>query len=255
MSDWTPLEEELERWADAGEIPAFWLRDDDAIEPTEALEKLLAVTRAFAVPLALAVIPALAKPVLAERLATETAVSVLQHGFAHANHAVVGAKKSEFADDRPIAAMTEELVQARAVISRLFGARALSVFAPPWNRIGAKATQALLDAGITGLSRFKPRQSAEAAPGVVEVNTHVDLIDWRAGRVGKTLGVVTAEIAAHLAAKRTGAADRNEPTGLLAHHLVTDSQGWAAMEAILERLAGDRRVRFAAPPSFFAEQG
>ena len=61
---------------EAGRKARFWLRDDDAVEPTEALEKLIAATKAKSVPLALAVIPAQTGDVLAKRLSGETLVSV-----------------------------------------------------------------------------------------------------------------------------------------------------------------------------------
>ena len=42
MSDdptWQPLREILQRMAGAGRIARLWLRDDDAIEPTAALDR------------------------------------------------------------------------------------------------------------------------------------------------------------------------------------------------------------------------
>ncbi|TIT57545.1 MAG: polysaccharide deacetylase, partial [Mesorhizobium sp.] len=55
---WQPLVEELARWQRAGRKAEFWLRDDDAVDPTPALDRLLDLTRQFAVPVTLAVIPA-----------------------------------------------------------------------------------------------------------------------------------------------------------------------------------------------------
>ncbi len=55
---WQPLAEELDRWNHAGRIASFWLRDDDAVEPTARLDRLLGLTRTFAIPAVLAVIPA-----------------------------------------------------------------------------------------------------------------------------------------------------------------------------------------------------
>ena len=78
---WEPLVRELDRWREAGRKARFWLRDDDAVEPTEALEKLIAATKAKSVPLALAVIPAQTGDVLAKRLSGETLVSVAVHGW------------------------------------------------------------------------------------------------------------------------------------------------------------------------------
>ncbi|TIS82782.1 MAG: polysaccharide deacetylase, partial [Mesorhizobium sp.] len=55
---WQPLVEELACWRRADRKAEFWLRDDDAVDPTAALDRLLELTRALEVPLTLAVIPA-----------------------------------------------------------------------------------------------------------------------------------------------------------------------------------------------------
>lgn len=256
MSDvaWRALDDELDRWAAAGRQATFWLRDDDAVEATPALERLLAMAADGGAPLALAVIPAGAKSSLADRLAATGAVSVLQHGFAHANHAPMGAKKSEFADGRPMEEMTGELVQGRETIFRMFGDAALPVLAPPWNRLAKAAPAHLAACGIAGLSRFTPRKARFAADGVIEANTHVDLIDWRNGRTGKPPAVVAEETAAHLAARRTGQADPDEATGFLAHHLVMDPTAWRALQEILAKLADDARAKWLTAHEIFEPQ-
>ena len=38
---WVELQAELDRWQEAGKTARFWLRDDDAIEPTPQLERFL----------------------------------------------------------------------------------------------------------------------------------------------------------------------------------------------------------------------
>ena len=60
MSVFRPLTDEFDRWADQGLTATLWWRDDDAIAPTPALDRLL--DAAGPVPLTLAVIPALAEP-------------------------------------------------------------------------------------------------------------------------------------------------------------------------------------------------
>ena len=71
------LEDVLHRKADSGRQVDFWLRDDDAVEPTDALEKLLELGEASTIPMALAVIPAftgerLLSPSSAARRSTST---------------------------------------------------------------------------------------------------------------------------------------------------------------------------------------
>lgn len=248
---WRALDAELERWAALGLKPQFWLRDDDAVAPTDQLDRLLGLCAEFRIPLALAVIPADAIEQLAQRLRGLEEVSILQHGFAHANHAVRGEKNSEFAENRPLDIMTGELVQGRARLSGLFGDAALPVLVPPWNRVAFSLLARLPDAGLIGLSRYKARAVRAAAPGVLEVNSHVDLIRWRDNRTGGPLVDMTAGLAAHLAAKRTGAANRDEPTGILAHHLVMDRTAWATLKALLAKLARDPRVSWPSSAAIF----
>lgn len=76
---WDPLRRELDRWQAAGRVAQFWLRDDDAVEPTQALETLMALAGESGVPLMLAVIPGLTGEALALRLAEEAAVAVAVH--------------------------------------------------------------------------------------------------------------------------------------------------------------------------------
>src|SRR5216684_8019215 len=65
-ADWLDLERELDAWRAAGRSATLWWRDDDAVRPTPALDRLLAI--AAGVPLALAVIPGPTGAPLAERL-------------------------------------------------------------------------------------------------------------------------------------------------------------------------------------------
>ena len=56
MNPWTAFSNELDRWQEAGRTAAFWWRDDDAIAPTAALDRLAAT--GAGIPKTLAVIPA-----------------------------------------------------------------------------------------------------------------------------------------------------------------------------------------------------
>ena len=99
---WPDLVAELDRWAAAERNATFWWRDDDAAAVTEPLLRLLELCRRHGVPLALAVIPQPADPALAALIARSDApVTVMQHGFAHRNHAPEGAKSAELGDHRP----------------------------------------------------------------------------------------------------------------------------------------------------------
>ncbi len=68
MSDWAALDVELALWASKGLNPRLWWRDDDAKAVTPDLERLLALSDSYAVPIHLSVIPEGLQPELAPRL-------------------------------------------------------------------------------------------------------------------------------------------------------------------------------------------
>ncbi|MEO3427877.1 polysaccharide deacetylase family protein [Pelagibius sp. CAU 1746] len=256
---WTALETELDAWAAAGRAAEVWWRDDDAAAPSPALERLLELAARQAAPLALAVIPAKAEDALARLLDGRRAdIAVFQHGFAHANHAgglaQRGAKKCELVDPAARPAVLDELRRGRESLSRRFGRRFLPVLVPPWNRIAAALLPRLPDLGFTGLSCYQARAAAEAAPGLTQVNCHLDLMQWRPER--RFLGAEAALglLSGHLAAKREGRADPGEPSGILSHHAVHDGAAWDFLGELLARLAGHRAVRLAPPAAVFTRE-
>ena len=113
MTAWDRLSAELDAWAAAGLTAEFWWRDDDAIDDTPALGRLLALRRSLNVPLALAVIPANARPALAGVLRDEDGIDILQHGFAHANYRPAGEKKAELGADRELWDIARDLAGGR----------------------------------------------------------------------------------------------------------------------------------------------
>ena len=247
MTDWIDLERELDGWARTGQSATMWWRDDDAVTATPELRRLFDLAEAAnarSVPLALAVIPALADSALVQSLhAAEFAVA-LQHGYAHTNHAVPEGKKAEFGVDRDPSAALRDLQDGALRMRELFGDRALPVLAPPWNRIDPALTGRLADLGIRGLSTYGPRATKWGEDGIVRVNTHVDIINWRDGyRFLGIEGCLQLAIG-HLAARREGRVDPSEPTGLLTHHLVHDTAAWSFLAAFLERTSRHPAVRW-----------
>jgi hypothetical protein len=226
---WHSLEEEISKWRDAGRTVEFWWRDDDAIAPTAPVKQLLELSARSAVPLALAVIPLAAKPELFEGMRAR----VLLHGTDHRNRAAPGEKKTEFAAAETEAAALGRLEQARERLARLAGAAFLPVLAPPWNRFPWALLPALDSIGVRGFSGFGPRPAA--VPGIVQANTHVDIIDWRGMRAFCGDDEALAAAARHLAERRTGGTDGAEPTGWLTHHERHDSAAWNFLERLFER--------------------
>jgi len=193
MNAWERLSRELDRWA-AG-AATFWWRDDDAAAPSPVLARLLSLGPQ---PLALAVIPALAVPALAQSLA-----------------------------GRPV----------DVLLSHLFGPRALPVLVPPWNRIDEGLVGLLAAGPYVGLSTYGPRPApATGAPWRVN-NTHIDIIAWdpAAAFIGPNAAIDLA--IGHLAARREGRTDAGEATGLLTHHLVMDADAFAFTAEFFARTA------------------
>jgi hypothetical protein len=228
---WRPLVAELARWQEAGRVADFWLRDDDAVEPSAALDRLFALTGAAAVPVTLAVIPALVGKNLAERAAVEAGVTAAVHGWSHENHAPSGEKRQELGPHRPADVVLAELGDAKIIVDSLFGPMALPMLVPPWNRIDEALLPSLPGLGFTVLSAFGP-----AAAGPLKcLNTHVDLMEWKGERRGKEHVALVGEIVAELQQRLdTG---NNEPIGLLSHHLVHDETAWSFLQDLFETMA------------------
>ena len=117
---WRPLVAELDRWEQHGMQARFWLRDDDAVIRTAALDRLLDLSRALAVPVTLAVIPKETGPALARRLDNAAGVSIAVHGWSHENHAPPGEKKQELGMHRGADAVLKELRAGTAHLSSLY---------------------------------------------------------------------------------------------------------------------------------------
>lgn len=249
---WAGLTAELAHWHDSGRTATLWWRDDDAVEDTLALRRLITVARA---PIALAVIPAALQDSLAPCLAESGErgrISVLQHGFAHRNHEPASQKKAELGAARPIATVLTELTEGQRLLRRAFGGRSLPVLTPPWNRISAALITHLPQAGFRGLTTYLPRRSAWPANTLLQVNTHVDLIDWHGGRgfigVEQCLDLLTR----HLQARRKAVADSAEPTGILTHHLVQDDASWDFLDRLQDWLSAYPVIRWLTAEEVFA---
>ena len=235
---WRALGDSLSRLAEDGRPIRFWLRDDDAVAPSATLDRLIAV--AGEVPLALAVIPALAEPALAGRLAECPRVSVLQHGYAHTDHSAPAAKKCELGPERPAATVLGELAAGRDRLG-IF-TRVVPVLVPPWNRIAEDIVAGLPALGFRALSVYGERPVSRA--GLPRLNTHIDPVDWHGGRAFLGEDVVLASLIARLERLRTGAAERDEPTGILTHHLVHDAASFAFLANLLPAIADHPACRW-----------
>jgi hypothetical protein len=98
---WQPLRDELARRQDAGSVIRMWLRDDDAVAPTAALDRLLGLTCKFTVPVAIAAIPARTDGALAQRLA-DVSSTLAVHGWTTTITHRRGRRSEELVGHRPV---------------------------------------------------------------------------------------------------------------------------------------------------------
>ncbi len=112
----------------------------------------------------------------------------------------------------------------------------LPVFVPPWNRIDPALAERLGSLGYIALSTFTPREGRLVAPGLVQINTHLDPINWRGGGGLLPADQLIHQLVVLLRDRREGRTDAEEPLGLLTHHLVHDAAIWGFTESCLARL-------------------
>lgn len=249
--DWVPLLAELDAWGDAGRMATLWLRDDDAHRDDPQLRALRSLSEEFSVPMVLATVPDwLGRD---GRAIPEfwPLADVVLHGRAHINHEPAGVKSSELGTARPLDVRCGDL---RASFARLknFVPDAHPILVPPWNRIGDDLVAELPNLGLRGLSTFRARTAREPVAGVVQVNTHADIINWRDGRRFHGTRAVIEEFTTHLTARRTGTVDPDEPTGVLTHHLDHDEDCWRFLRQLFELTAQHPNVRWYPASDVFA---
>jgi hypothetical protein len=193
---------------------------------------------------------------LADWLALQPArATLLQHGYAHQNHAPIGEKKAELGAHRPADAVIEELARGWRRMTALFGETWAPILVPPHNRIATEVVRGLAGLGFRGLSTHGPRPALFATPDLVQVNTHLDIMHWPdpRGFLGEAESLDL--LIARLRARRRGEVDADEPTGLLTHHPAHDEPAWGFLETLLDRLAEHPAARFVETGEAFATAG
>ena len=185
--DWNPLRTELTLWRNQDLPLEIWWRDDDAVTPTPALDRLTTLAESLALPVHIAVIPKMAAPSLPLFTSDRDMIVPLVHGWQHVSHAPQGRKNAEFGHPREGA--DDELTKALDRMRDLFDKR-------------------------------------QAAPGLVQINTHIDPIFWRGDRGLAPSEDQIAHIVRLLQDRRFGKSDATEPLGFLSHHLVHNADIW-----------------------------
>lgn len=230
MTTWNLVEEELAKW-EHDRLPArLWLRDDDAVEPTNLLKQLVDMTAQFDVPVTIAVIPKLATEALAACVAKQSHVRVALHGYSHTNYAPPEQKKCELGMHRGKKTVLDELAKGHATLEQIFKKQFTNILVPPWNRIDALLVPELSTLGVTGLSTYGWERFFANA-NLAQHNTHVDIIDWKGTRGGRPLKTLIEELIINLKISRQHG---GAPVGILSHHLVHDAAAWEFLQQLFQ---------------------
>lgn len=234
---WREVQAALDERNRAGRPVQFWWRDDDASVPSPALERAIGLSKKYRIPLALAVIPQNATPQLFQGL--HERVTLLQHGTDHRNRAAAGEKKTEYPAAEPVDAALKRISSGMARLRAVPGF--IPVLAPPWNRMRKDLVDKLPGIGIRGISAYGAQTTREPAPGLRQVNTHVDVVAWRRGRRFVGEDEVLASTLRYLRSIEG-------PIGWLTHHAVHDAATWD----FLERLFTLKDVRWLSASEAFS---
>ena len=214
----------------------LWLRDDDAVEPTPALDTLLDLCSRFSAPVTLAVIPEMTTNKLAQHLDATEIAHVAVHGWSHTNYAGKKEKKRELGSHRELAIVLDELQSGLEKLYDLHGTRFVPMLVPPWNRIDADVVEGLAALGYRALSVFGPEKTT--VPPCL--NTHIDVIDWHGSRGGRDDDILFAETAARI----LHTLENGGTTGILTHHLVHDDNVWRFLRRLFEVTANHPAARW-----------
>lgn len=223
---------------------AFWWRDDDVGRYDPSLDQLLALAGNVAIRPALAVVPAWLDEPTIERLGNAR-VDVLQHGWAHRNHAPSGRKAIELGGEISPEACWAELRNGAALLQGTLPAGFLPVLVPPWNRIDDRVTAGLRAHGFEGLSTFADDAQGRLY-GLTQINTHLDVIDWRGDRRMKPLDALLGELAALLAQPPLRA------IGVLTHHLLMGAAEFDRLSTFFSHVASHRSVEWLSARALFS---
>ena len=245
---WSLLHAELDAWSKLKTTANLWWRDDDAAVSGPKLEKLLQISADAG--LLLAVIPAKCELELPGMLSHYSQVRIAQHGYAHINHAPRGQGLGawELGLHRSMGVVLADLEMGQEQLKTFFGDTFLPVIVPPWNRIDPLLFEPLVARGYRAVSAFGTRPKKHLVHGLEAVNAHCDPIRWKTGaKFGGELKTIK-QLLEHLAAKRTGMADPDEPTGYLTHHIDMDEDAWE-FSTRLTKLVNEHSGAQWVPPS------
>lgn len=245
-----PLSAELDLWNWTGTPARLWWRDDDAVEPSMELNTLIDLTEAHHAPCGLAVVPEKAGEPLRKFVSGTGYIWILQHGYAHANHAPKGSGAWELGLHRPKEVVLDELRAGMSKLSQLFKDRFVPVVVPPWNNIDPGLYPYLPNLGYRGVSAEYSRKRPAAPAGLIMADAHADLLNWKDKERGPHFAGAekcVKLVADHLKAKRKGLAVPTEPTCVLTHHLNMDAAAWDFLQSLLSYISEHPAAEWVSP--------
>jgi hypothetical protein len=221
------------------EAPAplsVWWRDDDAGPDDARLGTLLEISDRCAAPVALAVVPAWVEGGTVQRVRGHSLVTVVQHGWAHADHARPGGRRIELGGEYTPDALRHDLQRGAHRLQEAFDEAYLAVMVPPWNRIEPWAAELLPVLGYEAVSTIAVTGRATQNGPLPQIDVEVDCMRWDGGATWRGLPEIT-----HCVAARAATAC-SVPLGFMTHHRVMPDQAFADFTLLLSVLSRHPRV-------------
>src|SRR5262249_27585957 len=134
----------------------------------------------------------------------------------------------------------------RARLKALFGARALPVLVPPWNRLSDDCLPMLRDCSIVAVSVMSSSHEPVLPAGLARLDVHLDLVAWRGDRGFIGEAAALGLLLALLQARPLGVAAAAPPIGILTHHLVMDEPTAAFLERLIQTTRAHKAAHWAA---------
>ena len=253
------VKDELALWRAIGEMPVFWIRDDDATCVSGQLERLHSIATRYGVHVGLALIPGLLEADLVAFLRTKSNnFYPMCHGWKHVNHASAG-NPGEFGNGRSHRAACLDATRALQTFRSHF-TDIPAVFVPPFNRIASTMIGALASIGFSSLS-VGPRPLERRIARVINrfgwvpalniawkgplqrIDAHVDLIEWKSGSA-RDMDVVADALVGQLRLRRKGFLPLRTPIGLLTHHRAHDERIWHLLESLIVLIKSSLECEF-----------
>jgi peptidoglycan/xylan/chitin deacetylase (PgdA/CDA1 family) len=204
---------------------SFFFRNDDAGWAQDALDLLLDLFASRAIPIDLAVIPAVLDDVVAKRLGEwrtdYPVIGLHQHGYAHLDHEAVGVRKCEFGPSRSDERQMGDIVAGRIRLEALLG-DVDPIFTPPWNRCALRTANALSDFGFSLISDDGALSKAGCEFPCLPIS-----FDWERHRRS---GELIPKLATHIQRAE-------QPIGIMLHHETMDGEAREGLGEFLDVLS------------------